>query len=188
MKKYTASLQSVTPYSQGRHHTTEKLDREGHDAYAERTALEQLHVGPSGIYIPPMAFKKCLQDTARYLKLQIPGRGKETYTKNFTQGVLCPEPIFLRLSAEDVRIEKVFTWGDPNKKTGGRVWRYFPVIDAWEGILEIWVIDEIIVREVLQKHLALGGQITGIGTWRPQSGGMWGKFKVVAMEEHDVDV
>lgn len=188
MKIYEAYLQSSTPYAQGRYHNTPKLERELHDAYEERTCLRKLHTSVDTVYIPPMAFKKCLEDTARYTKMQVPGRGKETYTKNFVQGVLCNEPLMLPLTPADCRIEKVFTLSQPGKPLGGRVWKHFPVIDHWEGIVEIWAIDEQITREVLRKHLELGGMITGIGVWRPQRGGMWGKFKLLTLTEKEVEV
>jgi hypothetical protein len=175
----------VTPYAQGRNHNTPRLSRELHEAYEERTCLFQLHVAVDQIYIPPMAFKQCLVETARYLKLQIPGKGKETYTKNFNQGVLCNEPVMLGLTPAQVRIEKVFTWSQPTTKRGGRVWKHFPVIDTWRGILQLWVIDDVITFEVLHKHLELAGMITGIGVWRPINGGMWGKFTVETLVEKE---
>jgi hypothetical protein len=35
-----------------------------------------------------MAFKNCLAEIAKYLSLQIPGKGKTTYTKHFEAGVM----------------------------------------------------------------------------------------------------
>lgn len=187
MQRYTAHLVSSSAYAQGHYHNAPKLERELHDAYEERTVYSKMHTTPDGdIFIPPMAFKKCLEDTARYLKMQIPGRGKETYTKNFVQGVICSEPVFLRQTKDDAYIEKVFTLSQPGKANGGRVWKYFPVLKQWEGDLDIFVVDEMITKDILQKHLNLGGQITGVGVWRPQRGGMWGKFSCTALTEQTV--
>ncbi len=188
MKIYEAMLHSTSPYGQGRYHNAPKLERELHDAYEERTCLQKLHTAVDQVYIPPMAFKKCLEETARYMKIQIPGRGKETYTKNFVQGVICNEPLMLGMTPDKCRIEKVFTLSQPSKPQGGRVWKHFPVIDLWEGVLPIWVVDDMITREVLLRHLEIGGQITGIGVWRPHRGGLWGKFKVLELAEHEVEV
>lgn len=188
MKIYEAHLKSTVPYAQGRYHDTPKESRELHDDYEKRTYLNKLHTSVGKVYIPPMAFKKCLEETAQYLKLQIPGRGKETYTKNFRQGVLCNEPCMLDLTPADTRLEKVFTLSQPSKPQGGRVWKYFPVMDHWEGVLTIWALDDMITNEVLTKHLQIGGQITGIGVWRPRNGGMWGKFKLIELvEKEDID-
>lgn len=185
MKKYIAHLVSTTPYSQGRHHDTPKLEREQPEAYDRRTYLRRLHTAVGKVYIPPMAFKKCLEETASYLKMQIPGQGKATYTKNFKRGVLCTEPITLDIRPEDTRMERIFTSLTPSKMNSPRGWRHFPVIDHWEGDLEILVIDEIITEFVLRRHLEIAGMISGIGVYRPSSpnGGTWGKFKLETLKE-----
>lgn len=186
MHFYDAHLQSVTPYAQGKHHEIPKLEREQAGDYDKRTYLGRLHVAAGKVYIPPMAFKFCLQDTARYMGMQVPGKGKATYTKNFVQGVICSEPVQLGITPEETRLEPIFTNLTPNKPNGPRGWRHFPVIDTWEGHLEITVVDDLITKPILQKHLEIAGVITGIGVWRPQRGGFWGKFKLLALTEKEV--
>src|SRR5215470_19921678 len=93
MKQYVAHVTSITPYAQGRKHGAPKLPRESDDAYAQRTALQQLHTHQGHIMIPPMAFHLCLQETASYLSMKIPEKGAQTYTKNFIRGLLFPDPI-----------------------------------------------------------------------------------------------
>jgi hypothetical protein len=184
MKTYYATLRATTPYSQGRNHDTPRLPRELHEAYEERVVLHKLHTDQRGeIFIPPTSFKKLLDATALYLKEQIPGRGKETYTKHFVQAVICPEPISLGITSDKVHIQRVFTWSQPTKRSGGRVWKLFPRIDTWEGALQIVCVDDILTLDVVERHLRIGGQITGIGVWRPQNGGMWGKFQVLDIQE-----
>ena len=186
MRKFNAHLESVTPYGQGRYHDTPKLPRELHDAYEERTYLHKLHVSLNEIYIPPMAIKKCLEETAQYIKMPIPGRGKETYTKNIRQAVLINEPCMLGIAPAEVRLQKVFTLSQPAKPQGGRVWKYFPVIDQWAGVITILSLDEIVTEYVMRRHLEMGGLITGIGVWRPNRGGSWGKFRLTSLTEEEI--
>ena len=82
MKRFVAELRSLTPYAQGKYHEEPRLPQELHDAYKQRTVLAQLHTAAGEVYIPPMAFKLCLRTTAQYLGEQIPGKGKERYTKH----------------------------------------------------------------------------------------------------------
>lgn len=182
MKKFVAELKGLTPYGQGKNHQEEKLPQELNDAYAERTWRSKLHSAVGEVYIPPMAFKILLESTAKYLKTPIPGRLKETYTKHYRQGVIIPDPVMLGIRVEDVRYEKVFTWAEPQRR-GTRVWRYFPVIDSWAGILSILAIDDIFTPKVIYEHLNMGGKLVGIGVWRPESSGLWGKFDVTNFEE-----
>jgi hypothetical protein len=191
MKLYEAYLQSVTAYGQGRHHDEPKLPQEQPEAYDRRTYLHRLHTSGGKVFIPPMAFKLCLEKMANYLKMKIPGQGTATYTKCFKQGLLINEPILLDITPEQTKMHRIFTSLTPNKPNGPRGWRHFPVIEAWEGVLPIIVVDELITEEVLRKHLAMAGLITGIGVWRPSSpggGGYWGKFKLVALTVKELDV
>lgn len=183
MKTFIASLKSLTPYSQGKYHNTPKEPRELEQAYEERCCLLKLHVSLGEIYIPPMAFKKCLENTAGYLGEQIPGKGKERYTKHYRQGLMCTEPMLLGIGPQDVRIEKIFTSTQPGKKNSGRAWKWFPVINQWAGNLQIIAVDDIFTRDVIERHLSMAGVINGVGVWRPENGGMWGKFQLVKLEE-----
>ena len=77
MKIATCKLQSISPYSQSRYHETPKLNKELDDDYRKRTWREYLHYDKEGqVYIPPMAFKNCLSEVAKFLGIQIPGKGK----------------------------------------------------------------------------------------------------------------
>jgi hypothetical protein len=186
MKAFDATLHSLTPYAQGRYHGTQKLPQELEQAYEERCVLHKLHTAVGEIYVPPMAFKHCIESAARYTGDQIPGRGKERYTKHYVQGVLCPDPLMLGMKADTVRIEKVFTSTQPGKPNSGRAWKWFPVIDSWSGVLQIIAVDDIFTPDVIERHLRIGGLITGIGVWRPERGGMWGKFQVLGVTEREL--
>ena len=182
MKLFVAELRSLTPYAQGKYHEEPKLAQELHDAYKQRTALEQLHTAAGEVYIPPKAFHLCLSSTASYTGDQIPGKGKERYTKHYDRGVICSEPVMLGVKADTVRIERIFTELNP-QRPGSRGWVYFPVIDQWAGELQIMAVDDIFTPAVIERHLRIGGLITGIGVWRPERKGSWGKFQVVSLQE-----
>ena len=83
MKIATCELQSASPYSQGRYHATSKLNMEGEPAYEERTWRERVHADAKTgeVFIPPMAFKNCLSEVAKFLSLQIAGKGSKNCTK-----------------------------------------------------------------------------------------------------------
>lgn len=87
-------LESVSPYSQSRQHEIPKEPKELNDTHEERTWREKGHYNADGhMVIPAMSFKNCLAEAAQYLSLQIPGKGKATYTKNFQAGVLVFEDL-----------------------------------------------------------------------------------------------
>ena len=89
MKVVSVHLESISAYSQSKYYETPHLERENPKDYEARTWRDRLHVDEKGeVYIPPMAFKNVLSEIAKFLGMQIPGKGKSTYTKHFEAGLL----------------------------------------------------------------------------------------------------
>ena len=196
MRQIIATLKSVSPYSQSRFHNTPKLEKEGNDDYEKRTWRERVHVNDDGfIFIPPMAFKNCLSECAKYLSMQIPGKGKQTYTKHFEAGVLVTEPLVLPVRKEEVAGMVVTAGQTPGPECmigewfyvpaqgdrGGkkRVWRCFPMIPSWQGDVIFYILDDTITEKVFRYHLEQSGKFIGIGRFRPRNNGFYGRFEVI---------
>lgn len=180
MKICTAHLRSIAAYSQSRDHKTPELEREGKDEWEKRTWREKAHVDRNGmIFIPPMAFKQCLDSTARYLGMQIPGKGKSTYTKHFLSGTLVMDRLTTSTKIDDVQGEWISANSDGVRGSGKRVQRCFPVLQFWEGAVDFYILDEIITRKVFEEVLRKAGQFRGIGRFRPENGGFYGRFEII---------
>ena len=187
MKTIVASVEGLSPYSQGRSYEVEHLQGEGFDDYERRTWRERLHVDAKGeVFIPPMAFKNALAETAKFLSLGIPGKGKATYTKHFEAGVLAVEPAMLGIKKEDVVCERLFVPADGRPGSGKRVHKYFPVIPpGWLADFTFIVLDETVMQTwpatgetVFRFVLERCGQFVGIGRFRPRNRGFYGRFAV----------
>lgn len=179
MKIATAKLKSVSPYSQSRHYDVPKLNKEIMKDYEKRTWRERLHVNDNGnVYIPPMAFKNCLAEAAKFLARQIPGKGKSTYTKHFEAGVLAIEPLVLPVKKDDVPGEWLFLPADGKRGSGKRVDKCYPVIREWSGDVPFHILDETITEDVFLEHLMEAGRFIGIGRFRPRNNGFYGRFSV----------
>lgn len=203
MKTLTVTLIGKSPYQQGRYHETAKLEKEGHDDYEKRTWREKSHCDAKGqVYIPPQSVKNCLAETAKYLGMQIKGKGKATYTKHFQAGVLVVEPSLLyepktNGNGEFVGFGKPITkdamecmgvFGDAGGKRGGasgggsgsrRVMKFFPTAMQWATRVQVLVLDETITEDVLLEHLEQAGKFVGLGVFRPINGGYYGRFAYV---------
>jgi hypothetical protein len=183
MKVYRATLESASPYSQSKHYEVDKLNKESAGDYEKRTWRERLHVNNDGyVFIPPMAFKNCLSDCAKYLSVQIPGKGKATYTKHFEAGVLVVDPLVLPIKKDKVDFEDVFVPSNGQRGGTTRVNKRFPIIHEWSGAVDFHVFDETITKEVFTDHITQAGQFIGIGRWRPRNNGLYGRFKVVSVK------
>ncbi len=183
MKKVIVKLKSVSPYSQGRYHNTEKLEKESHADFEKRTWRNKLHVDKDGqVFIPPMAFKNCLAGCAKYLSVQIPGKGKATYTKHFEAGVMVTEPVRIGIKSDDVQPNCLFVPSDGRRGGSKRVEKYFPLIQEWAADVVFYVLDETITEEVFKYHIEQAGKFIGVGVFRPRNNGYYGRFEVVEVK------
>ena len=178
-----AQLQSFGCYSQSKFIDVEKLPKERPDDYEKRTWRERMHVTEDGyVYIPPMAFKNCLSEAAKFLSIQIPGKGKATFTKHFEAGILVLDPLVLQVKAKDVDPEVLFVPSDGKRGGGRRVKKYFPYIPEWSGTVTFQIIDDTITKDAFKEHLDQAGQIIGIGRFRPRNNGYYGRFVVKTLK------
>ena len=157
-----------------------KKPSERHDDFEERTWRERMHVDDNGeVYLLPTSIKNCLVDVATYLSETIPGKGKATYTKHIKSGVNVVDPLRLGVKAADVKCVSVFVPSDGKRGGGARVWKKFPVIPAgWETKVTLYITDPVVKPEKLEEYLRHAGVFIGLGWFRPQRGGYYGRFGV----------
>lgn len=185
MKTYKIGLEGTSPYSQSRHYVVDKLEKEGPDAYEQRTWRNRMHVTEDGyVFVPSTAFKNCLAEAAKFLSMQIPGKGKATYTKHFEAGIMVIDPVVLPMKAEDVKGEQLFVPPSGRRGDGKRVNKTFPFIpQGWKGEVTVYVVDETITANVLRQHMEEAGRLIGIGRFRPRNNGFYGRFDVTSFQE-----
>lgn len=187
MRIATTTLQSISPYSQSKNYemAVPKLGRstgastESPKDYEIRTWRERCHYDAEGrVMIPPMAFKNCVAEIAKYLSVQIPGKGKSTYTKHFEAGLMVLEGVTLPVTKEAIAGEWLFVPKDGRRGGGGRVWKCFPVIPEWKGTVTFHILDDVISEEIFERHIREAGNFIGIGRFRPRNNGYYGRFEV----------
>jgi hypothetical protein len=165
-----------------------KKEKETPAAYDDRTWRERLHYDEQGmVYINNMAFKWCITDAARMLGMKVPGRNRATFTNFFTSGTLVLEGMKLGIHKDKVAKERLFVPANGKHGSGTRVWRNFPRIDEWHGEVTVYILNRMITRDVFEEHLIEAGRFIGLGRFRPQVGGFYGRFamdgKIDWMEE-----
>lgn len=181
MKTCIAHISALSPYSSSRAHEAPKLDRETADAYEERTWRQKAHIKDGKVFIPPMGFKMSLDRAAKMLGMQIAGKGKATYTKFFESGVLVTDEVFIA-NEDQIECERVHANADGVRGSGKRVWRKFPRISNWKAQVTFHVLAHEITKDVFEQHLIQSGSFVGVGRFRPEKGGFFGRFKVDRLE------
>ena len=183
MRKAICSLRSMSPYSQSKYIQEKKTRDETHPDFEKRSWQQRCHWDDSGrVYIPPMSFKNCLSEAAKYKSIQIPGKGKSTYTKHFEAGVLVVDPLVLDVTKDTLQSEWLHVPSDGRRGGTTRVEKCFPLIPQWSGAVEFLILDEIITPEVFEEHLTDAGSFIGIGRFRPRNNGFYGRFKVESIK------
>lgn len=191
MKIATARIKGVSPYQMSKYHEAEKKNKESAADYDARTWRERAHFDDEGfVYIPPMAFKQALTGMAQYLGETVKGKGKSTWTKHFQSGVLTVERVYLyhngkRIHKDDLVMERYYCNADGKRGSGKRVFRHFPTVRDWEADLQIIVLDESITEDKLEDYLSQAGKFKGVGRFRPENGGYYGRFLVEKMDVVD---
>lgn len=186
MKIAIVQMESVTPYSQSKHideETHPAKPKESKDDYESRCWMHRMHVTPDGyVEIPPTAFANCIKASARRLQIQVPGKGKTLFTKYFEAGVMVPEGLKLDVKAADVPRDRLFVPSDGRPGGGKRVFRNFPRIDRWSGKVSFYILDDMITEPVFTQVLRSAGLLVGIGRFRPENRGFYGRFKVASLQ------
>ena len=114
------------------------------------------------------------------VKFQIPGQGKLTYKNLIGSGAVMinPDAIPHKIQAFEVDVRAVVM-----PSTRGRVARKRPVLNTWRLCFEIEYDDTEISADDIHEILAYAGKRVGIGDFRPEKGGSFGRFMISGFKE-----
>jgi len=189
----TAMLIGIAPYSASRKYDdlVPKLDKESHEDYDIRTWREHANYDATTreVFIPPMGLKLSIAEAAKRLSIPIPGKGAARYTKNITSGTIAADRIWLEVPAkeqgkwtrtrmDDATMEGFLANADGRRGSGKRVFRRFPIWNAWRAEAILQLIDDEVPADVFERCFREAGNLIGVGRFRPEKGGYLGRFQV----------
>lgn len=180
MKKYEVEISGITPLLQN------KPEEYGFDvqwvektasADWEKEALQKIYRTADGkIYQPSEHIWRAIIEAGK--KIRMKGSGKATYSKVFGS-MISVSPDVLIHEYQDFEIFKKLV---VIPSTKGRVMRYRPMLKDWKLCFFVEAEDEI-QSSVIKEALEIGGKYSGIGDWRPEKKGVFGKFQVTSFHE-----
>jgi hypothetical protein len=181
MKNYEIKLKGITPLLFNRF-VDASIDSEvkKRSGSAKSINIEnKLYLSDDGkIYTPSTHINGMLINAGKNFRIQ--GKSKATYSKIIGSSVeINPDAI----------IHKIQKWipfsiSAVNPMTKGRMMVTRPMLENWNIEFQIKFPDDIPV-EVIKNILDFGGEYVGIGDWRPEKKGKYGKFIVERFEEID---
>lgn len=189
MYRAVVTIKGTAPLSQSKQHDAEWLDGESNDDYDKRTWREKCNTGPDGIvYVPAMAFKQAMDTSAKRLALPDPDNKRANLTKYFVSDVVCENNLSIGVKKDDMPSVRISANVDGVRGSGKRVPRTLPQIQEWAGKTSFLIMEEKIKPEIFEKVLKAAGQSIGVGQFRPEKGGLNGRFDVTNIKFQKIEV
>ena len=139
---------------------------------------DKLYVLPDGkVYTPSTHIMGMLVNAGKNFKIQ--GKMKANYSKLIGSAVeVNPDCI-----EHKIQSWIPFSISAVNPMTRGRMMVTRPMMDKWKLEFNIKFNENDIPTDVMKNILDFGGQYVGIGDWRPEKKGKYGKFIVTKFKE-----
>ncbi len=168
MRTVTIKIEGLTAYSASKYFEPNVLKGETKDAHEKRRWREKAHLNDAGtVYVPGVAFKLALDETAQLLNEKIPGKGNQTWTGQFATGVVAMSDVDLGIKADEMKAIQIFAHANGKRGPGTRVMRFFPYITTWGGELEMRVFNDTLPEDVFERFFTQAGLLAGVGRGRP---------------------
>jgi hypothetical protein len=176
MERYKVEIKGITPLLQNKPEQfgfdVQWVEKKASTDY-EKEALQKMYVDAKGrVYQPSTHIERTLIDAGKKVKMK--GQGKATYSKVFGSMVSVEEGEILH-DNDNYEIYKSLV---VIPSTKGRVMRYRPMFRDWKLSFHL-LVEEEIPAEVVKEALEIAGKYGGLGDWRPEKKGKFGKFQVV---------
>jgi len=180
MKKYKVEITGITPLLQNKPEEygfdIQWIEKQASTNW-EGEALKKLYVNTDGeIYQPSTHIERALIEAGKKIKMK--GAGKSNYSKYFGSMINVEEAEILHIKPK----YEIFKALVVIPSTKGRIMRYRPLFKEWKLVFNISFEDEI-SSDVLKEALEIAGRYVGIGDWRPEKKGKFGKFQVTSFQE-----
>jgi len=178
MKKFEVEVKGISPLLYNRFVDTQidSKSKKRTGSPVEQNYLEKIYMNENKPYIPSVYFRNCLIEAGKQFK--ITGKGKSNYSKLIGATVdVVPAIILNDNEFVPFRISAV------NPMTKGRMIVTRPKMDVWGCKFEVVLNDDVIDGVVIKDILEHAGRYVGIGDWRPDKKGMFGKFIVTSFKE-----
>ena len=180
MKTYNVTIKGITPLLMNRPSvligdiSKEKLQKE---VKPEAQASQKLYENGGKLYQPSTHIKGALVDAGKTQK--VVGKGKATYSKiiGYAVEVEPYEIVHKKQKWESYSVLAV------NPNTKGRNLLHRPMLKDWELDFQVVFDEEQIPASILKEVFDRAGRFSGIGDWRPNKKGTFGKFQIVSWKE-----
>jgi hypothetical protein len=185
MKSYNIILDGISPLLMNKANQFEISDKAKDVKRENRTpediAEKKLYMDSNGrIYLPSTWFRGSIVDAGKKKKRSGTGSAKSNFSGIVGSSVeISPFEIIL----ENPRW-KVFSILAVNPTTRGKNLLHRPQFDKWKVSFDVNFEEDQIEPSVMKEIFDIAGRFSGVGDWRPNKKGAYGKFQVVSWKEN----
>lgn len=182
MKNISVTVEGITPLLMNRFRdkTIDTKGKKRTGAIADPDITDKLYLDADGKpQLPGIYFRNSIVEASKQFK--ITGKGKSTYSKLAGSTIQVKEE-YVPISPgdyEEYRIAAV------NPMTRGRMMVSRPRFNKWEASFHVELLDDALPPQILNDLIIHAGQYVGVGDWRPDKKGMFGKFMLTSFKEED---
>lgn len=191
MRKFNVKVKGVTPYMQHRMDDAtlqewEKrrgtiIERDGLNEEPERKAAFHSYINSNGnYYIPAEHFKQSFIKGGAFVKSKV-GNSKKSM-KNIVAGMWRIEELEIPLN----KFDEVDTRSAVNKNVKARIIVHRPKWNEWEAKFTLLIDDDVkngVTLDMIQSIIGYSGRYLGVGSYRPEHTGEFGRFEVESIDE-----
>jgi len=179
MKEYNVKIKGTTPllFNKFAPDSIKSQVKKRSGAVGKKDVKDKLYLTTKGkVYTPSTHLLGMLINAGKQFKIQ--GKGKSTYSKLIGSSVEVNPDVIEHIKQE----WEEFTISAVNPSTRGRMMVTRPMMNSWELAFRLKFTDDI-PEDVMKNIIDYGGQYVGIGDWRPDKKGKYGKFIVTEFIE-----
>jgi len=178
MEKISVEVEGISPLLINRFRDTsiDTQSKKRTGSIKERVLEDKLYLYDGKPHIPSIYLRNCIVEAGKQFK--ITGKGKSTYSKLLGSTIdVNPDNILIQGGYMPFRVAAV------NPMTKGRMMVTRPRFDKWKCKFEVILNDDSVPAGVLNELIEHAGRYVGIGDWRPEKKGMFGKFMITSFKK-----
>lgn len=182
MKTYDVTIEGVTPLLMnrpGQEIAEQSKERKHGNLTNKEMAESKLYEIDGKIYQPSTHIQGALIEAGKHKKMMKRGSSKATYSKIVGYAVEI-NPFEIVHKHQNWEIFSILA---VNPTTKGRNMLHRPILKKWALSFEVVFDDTEIAPSDMKELFDIAGRIVGIGDWRPQKKGRFGKFQVTNWKE-----
>jgi len=181
MKNYKGTIQGISPLLMNRPSAMIgdiSKDKKPFTDEADNDASLKLYANTKGkLYQPSTHLQGALVEAGKHKK--VVGKGKATYSKIVGYAVSI-NPFEIE---HQIQKWETFSILAVNPNTKGRNLLHRPILKEWKLSFEVEFDETEIAPSILHELFEIAGRVAGLGDWRPQKKGPYGKFQVTEWKE-----